>query len=165
MVGPYCTVVYKPSKSTPAHLTRGLNVKGIEVQAGVPVRVSPEQAGMLQAAAPEGTITVTEGEPTPWDPRPRTLKQAARRAAERGAQLAADPVGGLDKVPTIPPDLRAVLDKGGKTALDAIAKMGMQEASWVAIFCRLGGREELAEIAARRAHELSGPGPSLTVQP
>lgn len=144
----YCTVTYRPDKTVPKHLASVLRVKGLVLPAKKKLEVSAAQAGMLLACAPKGSLHILDGEPTPYVPKTRSAKAAARRVLDAEAVFGRDPAAALEAIPQLTAKTRAALAGGDPERY--LHTVEVDELAAIAIYCRLSARDDLANFCARR---------------
>lgn len=154
---------YEPSKAVPAHLHKVLRIKGLELPAEGEHRFSPEQAGILVANAPQGSIRIVSGTPAPYTPRSGSVKKQERLIADRSKRIRTQPLAVLDSIQPLPTALLDAARKGGKAAADAIARLDATTAGSLALWARLAGREDVARLAAERVGAVAQPDAPATV--
>ncbi len=152
----FCLVRYDGSILPSDHPNHKIiRLKGEEYITGEEKRIDAERAGMLLRSAPPGTVQILEGAPVHAAVLPLSAKEAARKEREHRARFPVDPVAALSEVSPLP---EAVL-KGIQGKFDVVAAFldsGEADAflASVALYCRLGGKEKIAELAARRAEAI-----------
>lgn len=154
---------YEPSKAVPPHLRQILRVKGLELPAEGEHRFSPEQAGILVANAPQGSIRVVSGTPAPYTPKSASLKKQERLLSERAKRIQTRPLAVLDSIQPLPTALLDACRKGGAAAAQAIGKLDAITAGNLALWARLSGRDDVARLAAERVGAVAQPDTPATV--
>jgi hypothetical protein len=157
-------LVYQPGASTPAHLSGGLRVRHLSLVAGQQLALSEADAAMVLHSAPAGTVAVLSGEPDPtWEPKTPRARDIARRAKRRAEEVGTDPLALADLAP-ISPEALDILRTGGRPAQKLIGKMTASRAADVAIWARLGGRQDVSEMAEARCQEATAADQKLAIK-
>lgn len=153
----YCTVEYDGSKQGADHLRKAFTLRERTFATGERVEIEAAEAGLLQRSAPAGTVKVHSGTPVNEPIRSRRHDEQMLRTERLRQTFPKDPARLLQTITPLPKEvLTGLAGKGGVDFVEA----GKADACLfdAAYWAQLGGNEDVAKAAVRRADTLNRKG-------